>query len=68
MKQADILSLSQVDLENKLIQCKQDYRKLKMAHSVNSIENPSQIKILRRTVARIATELSRREREEIRSK
>lgn len=34
--------------------------KMKMSHSVSPMENPMQIKYSRRTVARIMTEISRR--------
>jgi large subunit ribosomal protein L29 len=32
-----------------------------MAHAISPIENPLQIRIVRRTVARLATELTKRE-------
>ena len=67
MKQSDILSLNQADLESKLKEYKEKQRKLKIANAVNPIETPSEIKILRRTIARIATELTKRQREEIQS-
>ena len=35
--------------------------KMKMSHAVSPLENPMQIKFARKTVARIMTELSRRE-------
>lgn len=34
--------------------------KMKMSHAVSPMENPMQIKFARRTVARIMTEMSRR--------
>ncbi|MEO1547996.1 MAG: 50S ribosomal protein L29, partial [Bacteroidota bacterium] len=34
---------------------------LKMAHAVTPLENPMQIRSARRTVARLATELTKRE-------
>ena len=34
---------------------------LKIAHAISPIENPLQIRSLRRTVARIATEITKRE-------
>ena len=36
--------------------------KMKMSHSVSPMENPMQIRFSRKTVARIMTELSRRNR------
>ena len=35
--------------------------KMKMSHAVSPMENPMQIKFARKTVARIMTELSRRD-------
>ena len=35
--------------------------KMRMSHAVSPLENPMQIKFARKTVARIMTELSRRE-------
>jgi len=36
--------------------------KMKMSHSVSPLENPMQIKYLKKTVARIMTEVNRRSR------
>jgi large subunit ribosomal protein L29 len=48
-------------LQEKLSQTKKKYADLKMAHAISPIENPLQIRSVRRTVARLATELSKRE-------
>ena len=37
------------------------YAELKTAHAISPIQNPLQIRTMRRTVARLATELSKRE-------
>ena len=37
------------------------YNELKMAHAVSPLENPIQIRFLRRSIARIATEIINRE-------
>ena len=34
---------------------------LKLNHSISPLDNPSQIKVVRRTIARLATELRQRE-------
>jgi large subunit ribosomal protein L29 len=44
------------DLENL-----KSYSELKMTHAVSPLENPIQLRKLRRTVARIATEITKRE-------
>ncbi|PQJ74962.1 50S ribosomal protein L29 [Polaribacter gangjinensis] len=61
MKQAEIKELSLADLQEKLVVLKKNYTDLKMAHTITPLENPLQLRSLRRTVARIATELTKRE-------
>ncbi|TXD82311.1 50S ribosomal protein L29 [Subsaximicrobium wynnwilliamsii] len=61
MKQAEIKKLSVADLNDKLGETKKSYADLKMAHAVSPLENPIQLRNVRRTVARIATELTKRE-------
>ena len=61
MKQSEIKNLSVTELQEKLIQSKKAYADLKMAHAISPIENPLQIRGARRTVARLATELTKRE-------
>lgn len=60
MKQIDIKDLSVDDLTEKLQEQKSVLNKFKLSHAVSPLENPSQIKVVRRTVARINTELRRR--------
>ena len=61
MKQKEIKDLSVAELQEKLSQTKKTYNDLKMAHSISPIENPLQIRTVRRTVARLAAELTKRE-------
>jgi len=61
MKQSEIKDLSAVELQEKLSQFKKTYADLKAAHTISPIENPLQIRTIRRAVARIATELTKRE-------
>ena len=61
MKQSEIKELSVADLQEKLGEVKKSYADLKMAHAISPLENPIQLRSLRRTVARIATELTKRE-------
>jgi len=61
MKQSEIKELSVAELQEKLSQTQKTYNDLKMAHSLSPIENPLQIRTVRRAVARIATEISKRE-------
>ncbi|GAB1307604.1 50S ribosomal protein L29 [Urechidicola sp. KH5] len=61
MKQSEIKELSTEDLQEQLVQLKKNYTDLKMAHAITPLEQPLQLRALRRTVARIATELTNRE-------
>ena len=61
MKQVDIKDLSVDDLTEKLQEQTNVLSKLKLSHAVSPIENPMQIKDVRRTVARLQTELRKRE-------
>ena len=64
MKQSEIKELSTVELQEKLGETKKSYSDLKMAHAISPLENPIQLRGIRRTVARIATELTNREIQE----
>ena len=61
MKQSEIKELSTVDLQEKHGALQKNYTDLKMAHAITPMENPLQLRVLRRSVARIATELTKRE-------
>ncbi|KFF11674.1 50S ribosomal protein L29 [Chryseobacterium soli] len=58
MKKADIKNLSAGDIQTQLTELKAQYQKLKLAHKISPIENPIQIKDLRKTIARLNTELT----------
>ena len=60
MKQSEIKNLSATELQEKLVQTKKAYADLTMAHAISPIENPLQIRTVRRTVARLATEITKR--------
>ncbi len=49
------------ELKKKLFDSKLDYQKMKLQHSVSQIEKPSQIKYARRNIARMMTELKKRD-------
>tara|TARA_B100000768_G_scaffold45697_1_gene44515 strand:+ start:138 stop:332 length:195 start_codon:yes stop_codon:yes gene_type:complete len=58
---AQILTDMPINELNDLLQIERDRLvKMKMSHAVSPLENPLQIKFLRKTIARIMTELSRR--------
>lgn len=58
MNNSEIRSLSIKDLENKLIDEKENLNKLKFSHLVTPIENPTKINKSRKLIAKIKTELN----------
>ncbi len=61
MKQSEIKGLSVAELQEKLGETKKSYSDLQMAHAISPLENPIQLRTMRRTIARLATELTNRE-------
>ena len=55
MKQKEVKELSIDELNEKLVSFQKELSDLKMTHAISPIENPMQIKNLRRTIARINT-------------
>ena len=61
MKNSELRGLSLEELKNKLAVEKENYGKLKFAHSISPIENPMKIRESRKLVARIQTEIRSKE-------
>ena len=61
MRQAEIKEASTAELQEKLAEAKKAYSDFKMAHTITPLENPIQLRSHRRSIARIATELTKRE-------
>ena len=61
MKKAEIKNLSAGDLQNKLAEVKAEFSKMKLAHKISPLENPIQIRDLRKTIARLNTELTNKQ-------
>ena len=55
------MKLSNDELKEQLVENKKKYNELKMAHAVSPLENPIQIKAIRKSIARIMTELTKRD-------
>ena len=56
----ELKSLSETDLKARIQEDSLRLKKLKFAHALSPIENPISIRILRRDVARLKTELKNR--------
>ena len=60
MKQKEILILSDDELKDKSDAFQKNLYDLKLTHVVSPVENPLQIRNLRRTIARLKTEFVKR--------
>ena len=65
MKQQEISKLSVEDLKNRLAAATDTLAKMKIGHSVTPVENPIQIRDTRKTIARLNTELTKREKQSV---
>ena len=63
MKKNEIKEFSTADLREHLAQMEKDYAQLKINHSISPLDNPAKILAERRMIARVKTELRRRELE-----
>jgi large subunit ribosomal protein L29 len=61
MKKEDITKLSLEELNNRVNSSVEQLGKMKLSHTVSPIENPLLIRGLRKNIARLRTELSKRE-------
>ena len=61
MKTAEIKELTTAEIQERLASEKEQLTRLKLNHSISPLENPLQIKVARKTIARLATELRARE-------
>ena len=60
-KTLELRDVSDTDLQDQLNETTASFEKMKFDHTVNGIENPLQLRTVRRDIARIKTELRRRE-------
>ena len=60
-KSLELRDASDADLQDQLAESSSSFEKMKFDHTVNGIENPLQLRTVRRDVARIKTEIRRRE-------
>jgi len=60
IKQEDIKELTTEELKSRLAEERALFTKMKMSHAVSPVENPLKIRGVRRGIARIETELTKR--------
>jgi len=63
MKASEIENLSLEELENKLTDYQKQLMDLKMNHAVSPLENPLKIKMVRRTISKLLTAATARQKE-----
>lgn len=63
MKQSVITELSNDDLLERIEEESKQLNKLKLNHAVSPLENPQKIVVYRKTIARLKTELRKRQLE-----
>lgn len=65
MKQSEIVDLTLAELKEKLAAVEEEFAQLKLQHSISQLENPMRIRTMRRLIARLQTDLRKRELAEI---
>ncbi len=62
MKYAEIKGLTEEELVEKVGLEVTNYQKMKFSHEISPMENPSQIKVQRKLIARLNTEINSRKK------
>lgn len=60
MKASEIKELTVGEIKDKLVEEKTNYNLLKINHRMSQIENPIQLRSMRKTIARLNTELTKK--------
>ncbi|MBN2765508.1 MAG: 50S ribosomal protein L29 [Paludibacteraceae bacterium] len=61
MKTREIKELNNKEIQERMEAENEQLDRLRMNHAISPLDNPLQIKVVRRTIARLATELRQRE-------
>ncbi len=60
MKMIDIKKLDDADLLKQINEMKKKYNRMKLTHQVTPLENPMELREMRKTIARLLTEKNAR--------
>ncbi len=60
MKMSEIRNMETAELQERLADYKKKYANLKISHAVTPLENPMELRKVRRTIAKMMTELNQR--------
>lgn len=63
MKKEDLSKLSVEELQGRVAETQKRLNGLKLTHAVSPIENPIQLRFIRKDIARLQTELNSRKRQ-----
>jgi large subunit ribosomal protein L29 len=63
MKNSEIKELTTAEIVEKISMTQEELIRMKLNHSVNPLENPMRIRFIRKDVARLITELRKRQLE-----
>ena len=61
MKNSEIIELTTCGIIERISVTKEEYIRMCLNHSVNPLENPMKIRFTRRNIARLSTELRKRQ-------
>lgn len=61
MKTREIKELAEKEIQEQLVANKELLNRMVLNHSISPLDNPMQIKAMRKTIAKLATELRQRE-------
>ena len=61
MKASVVREMTTQEIKEQLEEAKLNYSKVKMAHTISPMENPMELKSIRKNIARLSTELRSRE-------
>ena len=61
MKTREIKELNNKEIQERMEAENEQLDRLRMNHAISPLDNPLQIKVVRRTIARLATELRQRD-------
>ena len=62
MKAADLREMSAKELNEKLVELKQELFNLRFQHAINQLDNPGRIATVKRDIARVRTVLAENEK------
>ena len=63
MKQSEVKNLTAQEIQDNLLDFQKQLHHLKMTHAVSPLDNPLQIRTLRRTIARLKTAFAQASKE-----